>query len=557
MGVLTTPYLFRGDMMNYIVPDTTVKLLNNVKLTNDYQHTMYFPDLSTQTNTFLSKVKYTLDDYTYTRHSNNVINVELPVRECFDCSYLMFKNTAYEGKWFYAFITDVEYINNDTTKITYEIDEIQTWYFEHRLNQCFVEREHTTTDVIGEHIIDEGLDTGDFIFNHGGVSTSSVFNEYVVMVATTLSYDDSDLDFGKSGGQYSGLLMGCNLYAFPTVESASDYLSAVNNAGKIDSVVAVYMCPKAFLPRNDTIWDIESDTPVQKQFLVAKPVQLDGYTPRNNKLLCYPYNFIRGTNYSGNENIYRYEWFSGSQACAFLILCTITPNPTAIMYPKDYQGKADNYDECLTLNDFPQCGYTIDTYRAWLAQNSNSIRSSINGALGTAVVGAGAAAGGVSLALMGAAINPYAFLTTAGVGLATAMNGFSSAKNLGQTISDIMAEKKDRKVNAKQMAGNNTGDIMTALKEKQFELECMCVTNEYAKSIDDYFTMFGYKVNEIKIPSTKNRPHYTYCKTVGCNITGNLPLASIKKINSIFDNGITHWVNIDEIGDYSVDNSPA
>lgn len=540
--------------MGYIVPNTEIRLLNNVKLTNSYEHTGYFPDIQTQTNKFLSKTKHVLSDYSYVLHSNNKINVELPVGTCLDCSYMMFKNSSYENKWFYAFITDVEYVNNETTRLTFELDEIQTWYFEHRLNTCFVEREHTVSDVVGEHIIDEGLDTGDFVFNKGSVTTSSVFNEYVIMIATTLSYDDSDLDFGKSGGTYSGLLMGCNLYAFPTVESASDYLSAVNNAGKIESVVAVYMCPKSFLPKDDSIWDIESNTPVQKQFLVAKPAQLNGYTPKNKKLLCYPYNFIRGTNLSGNDNIYRYEWFSGSVACSFYVLCTITPNPTAILYPREYMGKEDNYDECLTLSDFPQSGYTIDTYRAWLAQNSNSQKVGLLGTISNGIIGGGSTAIAFGTAAGLWATNP---IGATAIGIAGAMSGINALSNTSKSVADLMAERKDRQVGSKQMAGNNTGDIMTALKQKQFEIECMCITPEYAKSIDDYFTMFGYKVNTLKLPQLNNRPHYTYCKTVGCNITGNLPQSSIKKINAIFDNGITHWVNIDEIGDYSLNNAPA
>ena len=69
----------------------------------------------------------------------------------------MFQNTSFGIKWFYAFITNVEYINNETSEITIEIDVMQTWHFDYTVNQCFVEREMAATDDIGGNLVPETL----------------------------------------------------------------------------------------------------------------------------------------------------------------------------------------------------------------------------------------------------------------------------------------------------------------------------------------------------------------------------------------------------------------
>ena len=56
-------------------------------------------------------------------------------------NYVMYQNTHYSNKWFYAFITGMEYLNDNTTKITIVTDPFQTWQFDITFKQCFVERE--------------------------------------------------------------------------------------------------------------------------------------------------------------------------------------------------------------------------------------------------------------------------------------------------------------------------------------------------------------------------------------------------------------------------------
>ena len=118
----------------YIEPNTNIRILKNVPLDNTYDHTIYFSDESSQIAYFQGLQKYNLANYTYQRVNRGVARVGIKSDLLYDCNYIMFQNTNFGSKWFYAFITSVEYLNNETSEIRFEIDDIQTWFFEYQLD---------------------------------------------------------------------------------------------------------------------------------------------------------------------------------------------------------------------------------------------------------------------------------------------------------------------------------------------------------------------------------------------------------------------------------------
>ena len=69
--------------------------------------------------------------------------------------------------------------------------------------------------------------------------------------------------------------------------------------------------------------------------------------------------------------------------------------------------------------------------------------------------------------------------------------------------------------------------------------------------IDNYFTMFGYKVNTIKKPQFTSRAFWNYIKTSGVNMIGNVPQDALSVIKQMFDNGVTMWHKLDYMYKYS------
>ena len=101
----------------------------------------------------------------------------------------------------------------------------------------------------------------------------------------------------------------------------------------------------------------------------------------------------------------------------------------------------------------------------------------------------------------------------------------------------------------------DNGNVNCANGKQQFYQSRVHITAEYAEIIDDFFTMYGYTCKKVKVPNRSARPKWNYTKTNGCVVKGKAPADSVRKICSIYDNGITFWKNASEVGNYSLNNN--
>ena len=148
----------------YIAPNSTIVLLSGVPLDNTYTDTLIFENAQTQATHFLSNyTKKTYDYNTYQRVERKYIRLSESADNIYNYNYLMFRNTNYGSRWFYAFIKSIEYINNAVCQIEFEIDVMQTWHFDYELEQCLVERETSASDELFEHVYPEQVDYGDIV----------------------------------------------------------------------------------------------------------------------------------------------------------------------------------------------------------------------------------------------------------------------------------------------------------------------------------------------------------------------------------------------------------
>ena len=156
-----------------IAPNTELYLLKGIPLDSDYTNTIKFETANKQRQFFTASnrvikhfynsVDMTTKAMSYIQKDDGVLCVGLAVSQCFNCNYIAFKNTMHEGKWFYAFVTKVEYANEKSCYIHYQIDVMQTWMFDYNLGMSFIERQHHPTDRIGENLVPENLECGGYI----------------------------------------------------------------------------------------------------------------------------------------------------------------------------------------------------------------------------------------------------------------------------------------------------------------------------------------------------------------------------------------------------------
>lgn len=100
---------------------TKIYFLEGVPLDPSYKNSIYFLTQEAQAEYFLGKAKFSMLDCTFQRQEQR-IRVNRPVSDCYHINYLMWQNTSYSSKWFYAFVTRVEYINDGCTWMYFHID---------------------------------------------------------------------------------------------------------------------------------------------------------------------------------------------------------------------------------------------------------------------------------------------------------------------------------------------------------------------------------------------------------------------------------------------------
>lgn len=102
------------------------------------------------------------------------------------------------------------------------------------------------------------------------------------------------------------------------------------------------------------------------------------------------------------------------------------------------------------------------------------------------------------------------------------------------------------------IAGNT--EINNNLKD--FYLYAMSIKDEFARIIDDYFSLYGYAVHRVKVPNFEGRYTWNYVKTAGCVFKGyDIPLQMQMQLAASLDAGMTFWHTPDNFGDYTQDNS--
>lgn len=84
--------------------------------------------------------------------------------------------------------------------------------------------------------------------------------------------------------------------------------------------------------------------------------------------------------------------------------------------------------------------------------------------------------------------------------------------------------------------------------------EEITITAEYAKSIDFYLDLFGYKVDVVKVPNIFGRRSWNYVKTVNAVVTGSAPQSALQYFRDMLNRGVRFWHSTD-IGNYTQSNA--
>lgn len=561
--------------MAYVQPSGIIQLFKGINLDNRYMHTIYFANESAQNTWFSNKyitgatsspaTAFQFEAQSYSRPTKNSVKVQIAPDSVLGVTYMRFKNRA---KWFYAFVLATEYINENTTLITYEIDVMQTWFIsEGNLLPCYVERQHATNDTFGLNLEAEPVGSDAYDFTEIEVpNVENDFSTYMVIINSSSEPEETNMVVdGIVTGTYHDYIP-VSTATPPNMGALKNKMHEVlgdwNKQEQSADIIDLYMFPYNFTVGASGVYHTTT-------YNVKHSGKLSNYIPKNNKLFTYPYSSLYVTTNDGDNAVYRWEYFEGDittspSGADFDVNATVTGGGCIEMHPHSYNGVEENYDSKIVMNNFPKCSWAFDAYQAWIANGGQYktqyaldmmqkkgalaiVKETLSGA--TSLVNIGESAQANSSRKNPAPYSKY------GIGAVTsavqsAMDIESTALSYEEARSKIQFEFKDARYEPNIVIGQQTPNIAVGYKYLGFRFFNLHVRDDEAKRIDDFFSVYGYAVNKVVVPNLTHRQYWNFIKTKECQIGGNMPASSKAAIARIFDGGIFFWHNGDQVGNF-------
>lgn len=538
-------------------PDTDLYLLK-CPLEMDNNNQLTFANAQAQYNYFAGLPKIEIEASTYQR-KDSTVRYPGNIEDLYGYNYCMYRNHNYSNKWFYAYVSDLQWSSEQMTVISLKTDVYQTWQFDLQFKPCFVEREHVNNDAVGLHTVPENFELGEYICN-GRVDLAKIqpsrlydtTTSIIVFQLTTVNLSTNASLPSATYNIFNGIPQGCHLIGVPLESNTSltdmmNIIGMYDGAGKGEAILSI-----SLMPYKADQWEAKAGTGTLASytFYVPKPSwnsyvyesyttqlnsTLNGYTPKNNKLFTYPYNYLYISNNAGANVEYHYEDFFNNEP-SFNIYATIEQGGGMFLKPtnskvSDTTTNGDGWTEGIPSAKLPVLSWASDYYLNWKAVNASNIE-----------VQAWASALNFGASTIGSMLeisNP-----SYGIG------------SLATETASLLQQVKQAKLTPPQAKGNiNSGDVAYASNEVKYVVRQMSIRSEYAQIIDSYFSAYGYKVNLFKLPNRTGRRNWNYVKTVGCNIEATIPQGDLQEIKGMFNSGITLWHNPATFLDYSQTNN--
>jgi hypothetical protein len=581
---------------------TNIRLLSGIPFNSDHQHTRWFSSINEQLNWFLNRnTVYVKSEYNFQRiEGHSFIALNESIDDLWNVNYLMFQNSKYNNKWFYAFVTKLEYVQHKTTHVHFQIDVLQTWMFEMNFKPSYVVREHCKlwntdgTPII--NTIDEGLNYGTE-YDIVSVENVRAYDDLFFLVIVSKSAMESNNAITAS---LNGIPQPLNYYVHPfRLNGTSPVCLTTGDFGQTVNASNIFDILTGIMTQDKTVGDIVSlyvteyfgyNAPYDGtnitfdgnkfkavtigSITTIKVVSLPQYEPitktftnkysgynlsYQSKLNMHPYTVLTLDDFKGNRVDLKNEYINGNDIVVTIKGSLGTSNRVTYSIDNYLQDSNGVYSSITGLehavinnnpNDIPILN---DMLAAFLQGNRNSIANqkatiNFNGMMGMlqSAVGAGSsfvggmASGNSAAAALGVTQNVIQGIQTAG----NSVLQLQAINAKQQDISNVPPSMSSMGSNTNYDYGNFIYGLFLIKKQ---------IKPEYLKKISDFLYMFGFKKNELKVPEFYNRTCWNYVQTENCVITGSFNNDDLQALKNIFNNGVTLW-HVDDIGNYSLSN---
>jgi hypothetical protein len=519
-----------------------------------------FADKNEQYNYFRSKAIRVFTDFKYIREHRGV-KVPVNAEEIGNACYLCFKNQA-SGKWYYAFVTQVIYINPETSLLNFEIDVYQTFLFDMVIRDCDISREHVANDDFKTNTVQEPVDVGDYVIAHEEVQVLGDLDSnypFIILSAIDLLSDPGTLEEPKvtaaQGGVYGGLPSAVRAYLVEPNQWETSSITAIMEALSSypwvsQSILAIYAVPSFGFSGTVTVrqsamgFNIGVISDSSSPFRSGAGGALIGWQSKfpsykNKKMYNSQFSFIECLLPNGNRFVLKPEFIKDS-APVVMLVSTLIPAPNFYFYTPDYCGAEEDFLlNANNISGFPCFPVQNNTYPLQTAQaeatntlvhsqnRSNIFWDTVGNVVQSVFTG-----------------DPLNVLST----------GIDAYKNVRSEIQN--SERDRQRIGQMQtnvsLTGASGGGLATFIASKKLEIlyRWWTVKPEFAEKIEQFFDVYGYKVSRFGVPNLNSRPRYNYIKCNNVNIYGNIPNEFLQPLRNMFINGFTLWHDKNNVGTY-------
>ena len=96
-------------------------------------------------------------------------------------------------------------------------------------------------------------------------------------------------------------------------------------------------------------------------------------------------------------------------------------------------------------------------------------------------------------------------------------------------------------------------EFVIAKENAKIRFYHICPSLEEAVKLDQFFDMYGYATNAVKVPNEDSRESWNYVKTDNVIINGSMPVQDMANIKAMYNRGVRFWHTTD-VGNYSLSN---
>lgn len=595
-------------------PNNELYVIQNAPIDPSWHNTLVnsFTSEQAYANFMIAKAKFSFPSCTVIRGAENglrgVLRLPGTPEQYYDCNYIVYRNNAYGGKWFFAKLGEAVPRGTDCCFAPYEVDP-WSWYWQAEFGQCLIEREHVNDDGIGQNRFPEQMETGNFITVEDGdcdpaewdtqMGVVVIYNfgqadgagsaDYISTQTDLLGNVQAKFKFGNmspifQGGYLTDGIFSGSRYIFFPLESGdleeaitilNDFIKMQVGDGMVNIIQGMYMAP-AWAAARALAFPVNTETPIQFDVssIGEMPKNIDGYTPKNNKLFSREFNYLAINNMHGEEVEYHYEDFENNVP-VFKLVSTINGSCKVRLIPLNYRGVAENLTESIELGNFPKCSFQYSEFENEFNANRamyDTKARQFNYNQQVRWLNQGIKIGDSSANLLGNVssmknqanskeVDPYA-LSSAGVSTGTGL--FSSAMETGydepggenarREMEALFIPIEDHMRSPNTTFGTTDPNIPWSMGYRTFRFFKRQIRKEFAERIDKYLTMFGYAVHDIKTPNLTGRRNFNFVRAVGMVIE-NVPYIAEAQMNALFREGVRFWHQPANFMNYEADNS--